>query len=138
MVSAVKLKTTMTFSEEQSMLLDTATEFFRTKSPTSVVRDLMLSERGYDEAVWQEMVGLGWSGLAIPEALGGSELGLAAAVTIAEPMGRWLSATPWLPTQLFIQGVLGGDEALGEAGSLAAGRREVDAAEHRVVLRRVC
>ena len=85
-MSAAKLKTTMTFSEEQSMLLDTATEFFRTKSPTSVVRDLMLSERGYDETVWEEMVGLGWSGLAIPEALGGSELGLAAAVTIAEAL----------------------------------------------------
>lgn len=113
-MSAAKLKSTLTFSEEQGMLLDTATEFFRDKSPTAVVRDLMLSEHGYDPAVWQEMVALGWSGLAIPEAYGGSELGLAAAVTIAEPMGRHLSATPWLATQLFIQGILaGGDELAG-------------------------
>ena len=61
------------------------------------------------------MVALGWSGLAIPESCGGSELGLAAAVTIAEPMGRYLSATPWLPTQLFIQGVLAGGEDLASA-----------------------
>ncbi len=114
-MTAVKLKATMTFSEEQSMLLDTATEFFRSKSPTSVVRDLMLSEDGYDDAVWREMVDLGWSGLAIPEACGGSDLGLAAAVTIAEPMGRWLSATPWLSTQLFVQGVLAADDALRSA-----------------------
>ena len=61
------------------------------------------------------MVALGWSGLAIPETYGGSELGLAAAVTIAEPMGRHLSATPWLPTQLFIQGLLaGGEQIAGE------------------------
>ena len=103
-MSAAKLKSTLTFSEEQGMLLDTATEFFRVKSPTAVVRDLMLSEHGYDPAVWQETVALGWSGLAIPEAYGGSELGLAAAVTIAEPMGRHLSATPWLATQLSYSG----------------------------------
>lgn len=107
------LRFDMTFSDEQSMLLDTATEFFRNKSPAAVVRDQILNEQGYDESHWQEMVGLGWSGLAIPEAYGGSELGLAAAVTIAEPMGRSLSATPWLSTQLFIQGLLAGaDETL--------------------------
>ena len=93
---AAALKSTLTFSEEQAMLLDTATGFFRDKSALTTVRDLMLTERGYDDAVWQEMVALGWSGLAIPETLGGSELGLAAAVTIAEPGGRQLSATPWL------------------------------------------
>ena len=109
---AVQLKSTMTFSDEQAMLLDTAVEFFRNKSPNALVRDLMLSEHGYEEAHWQEMVALGWSGLAIPEAYGGSELGLAAAVCIAEPMGRHLSATPWLPTQLFVQGVLAGDEGV--------------------------
>lgn len=115
-MSAVKLTQTITFSEEQSMLLDTATAFFREKCPVATVRDLMLSEHGYEPQLWQEMVALGWSGLTIPEAYGGSELGLAAAVTIAEPMGRHLSATPWLPTQLFIQGVLAGGEAV--AGEL--------------------
>lgn len=108
---AQELKNSITFTDEQSMLLDTASGFFRDKSPTSRVRDLMLDERGYDESVWQEMVSLGWSGLAIPEDLGGSGLGLAAAVTIAEPMGRHLSATPWLSTQLFIQGLLAGSDA---------------------------
>ena len=123
-MSPVKLTHTMTFSEEQSMLLDTATEFFREKSPISGVRDLMLSEHGYPPEVWQEMVALGWSGLAIPESHGGSGLGLAAAVTIAEPMGRYLSATPWLPTQLFIQGVLaGGEQALHSSGKLLVPRR---------------
>lgn len=135
-MTAVTLQNTMTFSEEQSMLLDTAVEFFRDKSPTASVRDLMLSELGYDPAVWQEMVALGWSGLAIPEAYGGSDLGLAAAVTIAEPMGRHLSATPWLPTQLFIQGVLAGGEDLcaellpaiaeGAIGTVALGEADGD------------
>lgn len=107
-----KLTSTITFSDEQSMLLDTAVGFFRDKSPTARVRDLLMDEQGFDDSVWQEMVALGWTGLAIPEAYGGSELGLAAAVTIAEPMGRSLSATPWLSTQLFTQGILAGGEDL--------------------------
>ena len=111
-MAQANLTTTMTFSDEQSMLLDTAVEFFRNKSPAAVVRDLMLAEHGYDDAVWQEMAALGWSGLAIPESLGGSGLGLGAAATIAEPMGRHLSATPWLSTQLTIQGLLAADESL--------------------------
>jgi len=109
---AATLKSAMTFTDEQAMLLDTAVEFFREKSPSSKVRDLLLTESGYDDAHWQEMVELGWSGLSIPEAHGGSGLGLGAAVVIAEPMGRGLSATPWLATQLFVQGLLASDEVL--------------------------
>lgn len=90
------------------MLLDTASNFFRDKSPSAKVRNLIGSANGYDDAVWQEMVSLGWSGLAIPEDFGGSGLGLAAAVSIAEPMGRHLAALPFISTQLFVQGVLAG------------------------------
>jgi alkylation response protein AidB-like acyl-CoA dehydrogenase len=111
-MAETRLQTTMTFSDEQAMLLDTAVEFFRDKSPTAKVRELMLSSDGFDESVWREMIDLGWTGLAIPEAYGGSGLGLAAAVPIAEPMGRHLSATPWLATQLFTQGILAGSEDL--------------------------
>ena len=117
------LKSTLTFSEEQGMLLDTAAEFFRQKSPIAEVRRQLLTERGFDESVWTEMGALGWTGLAIPEAYGGSGLGLAAAVTIAEPLGRHLSATPLLSTQLFVQGLLAGGESLREQflGRIVAG-----------------
>lgn len=117
------LKSTLTFSEEQGMLLDTAVEFFRQKSPVAEVRRQLLTEDGFDAAVWTEMGALGWTGLAIPEACGGSGFGLAAAVTLAEPMGRYLSATPLLSTQLFVQGVLAAPEALREPylGRIAAG-----------------
>lgn len=94
------------FSEEQGMLLDTAQEFFRSKSAMPVVRELLSSDSGFEASHWQEMVDLGWLGLAVPEDFGGSELGLGAAVTIAEPIGRYLSATPFLSTQLFVQGML--------------------------------
>ena len=104
-------KTKIRFSDEQSMLLDSAVSFCREKSPVSKVRQLLNSDEGFDAAVWQDMVSLGWTGIAVPEHLGGSGLSLAEAVTIAEPLGRHLLATPFLSTQLFTQGVLAGGSA---------------------------
>ena len=89
------LDTTITFSDEQAMLLDTATEFFRAKAPITAVRAQLETAEGFERALWAEMVGLGWSGLAVPVEYGGSGLSLAEAVTITEPMGRHLFAAPF-------------------------------------------
>ncbi len=102
------LSTLLTFSDEQAMLLDTAISFCRDKAPISKVRALLETEAGFDRGVWDEMVKLGWSGIAVPEQLGGSGLSLAEAATIAEPMGRYLLSTPYVSTQLFTQGLLAG------------------------------
>ena len=110
--NTARSKPLITFTDEQAMLLETATSFCRDKSPTSAVRTLLTSTHGFDRAVWDEMVALGWSGIAVPERFGGSALTLAEVATITEPMGRRLLATPFVSTQLFIQGLLaGGSEA---------------------------
>ena len=106
-----ELSTRIAFSEEPGLLRDTAVSFCRDKSPMSAVRALLMDERGYDPAVWAEMLSLGWTGLAVPERFGGAGLSLAEAATLAEPMGRYLLATPWAGTQLFIQGLLAGGDA---------------------------
>ena len=106
------LDTRMRCSDEQAMLLDAATTFCREQSPTSAVRTRMLTDTGYDAAVWREMVALGWLGVAVPERFGGSGLSLADTAVIAEPMGRHLLATPFAGTQTAIQALLaGGTEA---------------------------
>jgi acyl-CoA dehydrogenase len=119
------LSTLITFSEEQAMLLEVATSFCRDKSPMSKVRAQLTSEDGFDRALWDEMVSLGWSGIAVPELYGGSALSLAEVATIAEPMGRHLMATPFVSTQLFIQGLLtGGSEQqkLSALGKICKGK----------------
>jgi len=93
----------LVFSEEQGMILDSAREFCRDKSAISAVRALLESDNGFDEAVWQQMVELGWLGLAIPEEFGGSGLGIGATVHLAESMGRYLLATPFFSTTLAAQ-----------------------------------
>ena len=76
------------------MLLDIAEKFAQDKSPLEALREKIKKHQPFDEALWQEMVGLGWSALTIDEAAGGSGLGIGEAVAILEPMGRKLFATP--------------------------------------------
>lgn len=94
------------FSEEQVQLLDIASNFCKDKSAIADVRTRIDTKNGYDQAVWDEIVALGWLGIAVPEEFGGSELGLGEVVTIAEPMGRHLLATPFASTTLVAQALL--------------------------------
>jgi alkylation response protein AidB-like acyl-CoA dehydrogenase len=105
------LGTRIAFTDEQAMLLDTATDFCREKFSTRAAREQLPTDDGFDGPLWAEMVGLGWSGMTVPERFGGSGLSLAEAATLAEPMGRHLLATPFVGTQLFVQGLLAGGNA---------------------------
>lgn len=106
-----QLSDKITFTDEQAMLLDIATGFFREKSPIVAVRRQIASESGLDRELWDEMAGLGWLGVAVPERFGGSGLSLADVTVIVEPMGRHLAGTPFISTQLFIQGLIAGGTA---------------------------
>lgn len=92
--------TTLTFSEEQAMLLDVAREFCRTRSPVDAVRRQLETPGGFDPALWEEMVALGWAGISLPESMGGSGLGAAALVPVVESMGRALLTTPLMSSAL--------------------------------------
>ncbi len=100
--------TAIAFSEEQAMLMDTAQAYCRDKAPMEEVRRLIEVEQGHEDAVWQEMAELGWLGITLPEEYGGSGLGLADVVPIAEAMGRHLFHTPFLSTTLAAQVLLHG------------------------------
>ncbi len=112
---SVELGNTMSFSDEQSMLLDTASEFCKQAAPIAEVRDLLLTDKGYRDTVWQQMVDLGWTGVAVPEEFGGSDLGLAAVVPLSECMGRQLLGSPFVATQLATQVLLNGATAQQQA-----------------------
>jgi alkylation response protein AidB-like acyl-CoA dehydrogenase len=53
-------------------------------------------------ARWEAMAALGWTGMAVPEALGGLGLGMAAFCAVAEEMGRELVASPLLSCGLVL------------------------------------
>ncbi|MFP6807760.1 MAG: acyl-CoA dehydrogenase family protein [Pseudomonadales bacterium] len=88
------------FSEEQSLLLDTAMDFCSTHSPMGKVRSQIDEARGFDADQWNAMVELGWLSIIIPESHGGIGLGMADVVPIIECMGRQLMGSPFLATTL--------------------------------------
>ncbi len=97
---SVIANTKLSFSEEQAMLLDVAREFCRDKSPIAAVREELESDTGFDQAVWDEMVKLGWAGISLPESVGGSAMGVASVVPVVESMGRGMLGTPLISTTL--------------------------------------
>jgi alkylation response protein AidB-like acyl-CoA dehydrogenase len=50
--------------------------------------------------MWKEMAQLGWLGLALPEAHGGSDLGMVETAILLEELGRASYPGPYLPTAL--------------------------------------
>jgi alkylation response protein AidB-like acyl-CoA dehydrogenase len=110
----------LSFSEEQAMLLDVAREFCRDKSPMAAVRAQLETERGFDPAIWDEMVALGWAGIALPEACGGSGMGVASVVPVVEAMGRAMLGTPLISTTLAAQLLLRAGGASSMEATLAS------------------
>lgn len=96
-------KPVINFSSEQEQLLEVATSFARDKFPMDKARARIAAEEDFDRAVWDEMVSLGWLGVAVPEEFGGSGLGLAEVVAIVEPLGTHLAGTPFVSTTLVAQ-----------------------------------
>ncbi|NKB98487.1 MAG: acyl-CoA dehydrogenase [Pseudomonadales bacterium] len=106
----------MKLSEEQIMLLDTARNFCQEKSSVTLVRDAIEKNEAYDPALWSEIAELGWLAVAVSEAHGGLDMGLASVVPIVEAMGRSLMGTPYLATTLAIQALqTSGNEAQKDA-----------------------
>ena len=85
------------FSEEQEMLRRSAREFLAKECGPKVVRTLMESADGYDEALWKKIAGLGWTALGIPEQYGGVGTFLDL-VVVLEEAGRSLLPGPFFST----------------------------------------
>jgi len=68
---------------------------------------------GFDAQVWSEMGEMGWAGVIIPEAYGGSDFGYLGLGLILEELGRTLTASPLLSSGLAAASalILGGSDA---------------------------
>lgn len=87
------------FTDEQVMIRDTAEAFLKEVSTSEAVREAMVTERGYDEALWQQISQeMMWPALHIPEAYGGLGLGFVELAATLEQMGRTLLCAPFLST----------------------------------------
>ena len=80
------------------MLADAARGFLDEAAPVAKLRALRDAGQSHDADLWREMAQMGWAGVLVPEAAGGSDMGFAAANVLAEEMGKTLSVTPFLST----------------------------------------
>lgn len=89
-------------NEEQEMLRESVLGFLREQAPTSQLRKLRDSrdDIGFSPQLWREFAQLGFAGVLVPEAYGGSGLGMVEAGVIMEAIGRTLAATPFFSSSV--------------------------------------
>ncbi len=102
------------FTEDQVMVRDSARAFLAEASDSAKVRAAMDLDQGWDATLWSRIgTGLGWTGISIPEAYGGSGMGYVALAIVMEEMGRTLCVSP------FFASVVLAAEAILQAGTEA-------------------
>jgi alkylation response protein AidB-like acyl-CoA dehydrogenase len=101
-------------SEEQTMLRDMARDWTKNESPVNAWRKVRdgNAAAGYDAAVYGEMAGMGWTGVIIPEAHGGSDFGWLSLGLVIEELGKTLTASPLAASAAAASAImLGGSDA---------------------------
>ncbi|MEL6365301.1 MAG: acyl-CoA dehydrogenase family protein [Pseudomonadota bacterium] len=96
------------FGDDEAMLRDVARKMLDERLPADRLRSLVAAEpepvydRGerapWDEALWAEIVELGWTGLAVGEDEGGSDISLGGVAGMVEEVGRHALPSPLITT----------------------------------------
>ena len=106
----------LVLTEEQTMLRDSARGFMTDSGPVSQLRKLRDTQDadGFSRATWQRFGDMGFTGVLVPEANGGTGLGYVEAGIVMEEIGRNLTASPFLASGVVAVTALrhGGSEAL--------------------------
>jgi alkylation response protein AidB-like acyl-CoA dehydrogenase len=83
-------------TDEQQAIRSTAREFLAARYKSERIRELADTEHGFEQSDWEEMAGLGWPGLALPEEWGGQGLGIVDLAVLFEELGYALAPSPLL------------------------------------------
>ena len=86
-------------SDDQQDIQRTARDLLAGRATPERVRQH--AEAGtYDDALWRELCGLGWPGIAVAEEHGGQGLGLVELCVLTEELGRVVAPVPFLGSAL--------------------------------------
>lgn len=87
-------------SPEKVLFTSTTQAFLEKEAPLRRVRELHAEGASFDPAWWRRAAELGWTGLLVPEELGGgsvSESGFADLAMVAEQLGKTVAPGPLYP-----------------------------------------
>jgi alkylation response protein AidB-like acyl-CoA dehydrogenase len=104
------------FGPDEQLVRDQARKLLRDSVPVDKLRTLIARDHheayetkvqpaSWDEDLWQQMVELGWTALAVPESAGGHGMKAIVSVALAEELGRVAVPSP-LPATLAATAVL--------------------------------
>ena len=105
-------------SDDHRALADAAAGFLTARDARGAARALLEAPAEALPDLWKGVVELGWLGLHLPEALGGSGFGLEELVVVVEELGRTVTPGPFVPT-------VAASAVLAAAGDEATRRRWV-------------
>jgi alkylation response protein AidB-like acyl-CoA dehydrogenase len=87
-------------TEDHRALAETVAEVLSKRDARAAGRSLLEAPEEGVPAFWKDVTELGWSGLHIPEALGGSGYGVEELAVVVEQLGRAVAPGPFVPTAI--------------------------------------
>ncbi|BBZ34534.1 acyl-CoA dehydrogenase [Mycolicibacterium confluentis] len=85
-------------TDDHRELADVARSFLTAQKARAAARELLDAPEEARPAFWDDLAGVGWLGLAVPEEHGGSGYGLPELVVVVEELGRAVAPGPFVPT----------------------------------------
>lgn len=92
-------------SPEKTLFTSTTQAFLEKEAPLRRVRELHAAGVSFDPAWWRRAAELGWTGLLVPEELGGgsvSDSGLTDLAMVAEQLGKTVAPGPLYPVSVVL------------------------------------
>ncbi len=96
-------------SPEKILFTSTTQAFLQKEAPLSRVRELHAAGESFDAAWWRRAAELGWTGLLVPEELGGGSVsgsGVADLAMVAEQLGKTVAPGPLYPVSTVLAGLV--------------------------------
>ena len=104
---------TIAITDDHRALGTTAADLLVKRDARGAARALLEAPAEELPELWSDIVDLGWLGLHLPEAHGGSGFGLEELVVVVEELGRAVTPGPFVPTVIASAFVAAaGDDAL--------------------------
>jgi len=90
----------LALTEDHKALSEVARAFLDDKGALAAAHASLSGDGGGTPVYWDELCGMGWTGLHLPEDFGGQGYGLLELAIVVEELGRVVSPGPFLPTAI--------------------------------------
>src|SRR5437867_11761717 len=88
----------LAITDDHRALADTAADLVRKRDRRGAARALLEASNEEMPEIWTDLADLGWLGLHVPEAHGGSGGTIEDLIVVVEELGRALTPGPFVPT----------------------------------------